>query len=487
MNYYRLQHILTTTVVLLLIGIVFSWPLVIGVIIKSAFGPTLEALSEPNRWSLQEVEFNRGWFNSEARTVFTLEGEFAKQTRDAQLSLDSKIPLQATLIHQIHHGPVLGMGRPSFLPALALIETTIEFPPETHNWLQQIFLEVTPIHLRTLFQWDGTVITRVESPAAQSTLKGGAKLNWQGIGGTLEIGKERNTILGDLTMPLLELANDAGRLTLEQFAIHLDTRQHLSGIWLGDIGVSLKSFGFTVPEKSDHNFIIAGLHATSISQERGKTFNAQITIDLDDLSIGGQPFSSGGFTAEVQGIDLISFAKLYKDLRALDQQPIINSAHEDKLKQLFVSQLPRLIRYSPEVGISRLALKTPQGVIEGKLRLIVVPELDNILPDFTPAQLIQNVDATIDISTPSILIADLLRTQVMREIISTGEFGNNREEIEKLAQAITEQRIAVLLAQNFLISEKERYRINAKFIKGKLEINGYQRNELFNFLGENSK
>lgn len=482
MNINRLKHIVTTTIVLLLIAIVFGWPLVTGVILKTAFPPTLEALSEPNRWSLHEGEFTRGWFNSEARSILTLEGDFAQQAHDAHLS-NSQLPFQVTLIHHIQHGPLLGMGRPSMLPALALIETTVEFPGEIQERLHNIFSGAAAIHLKTLFQWDGSIITRVESPTAQGIIKSGTKMNWRGMAGTLEISPERDIIKGEIAMPLLELINDAGRLTLEQFGIHLDTSRHPSGIWLGDIGCDFQTFAFTIPAKPEGNLLFSGMHAASISQAQGNTFHAQVSLDLDQISLAGQNFNSGGFTAELQRVDLTAFANLYQELKALEQQTIINSSQDEKLKQIIIKHLPELIRHSPEVGISRFALKTPQGIIDAKFRLTLDGKNNLPLNIFNPVQLSQNLDALIEINSPSALITDLLNAQIMREIMAAEELQkNNPDDLRKLAQIITEQRLAVLIAQGLLISENDRYRTQIKFSQGQLEVNSHPRNELLNLL-----
>ncbi|CAK0744072.1 hypothetical protein CCP3SC1_1430005 [Gammaproteobacteria bacterium] len=485
MNTNQLKRILTTILILVLLGIVLVWPLITGLALERNFGPALELLSEPSRWSLRETEFKRGWFNSEARSVFTLEGGLARQMREARYAVDPRMPLRVTLVHHIHHGPVLSMTRPSLLPAAALVETTVELPQDTQEWLQPLFGQEPPVRLRSLVRLNGEVICRIESAAGDGELKEGVRVHWQGIAGTLEIVSAWNTIQGGLTMPLLELSNDAGQLRFQQLGLHVNNQRHQAGLWLGDIHINLKALAFMIPGKPEQRLSFTGFSAASISQEENQSLHATISLDLAEMSMGGHPLGSGEFTMDLRGVDLAAISTLYNEMRNLEQQsPPTNYAQvEEKMKQAMVAQLPALIRHSPEIGITRLNLRTPQGVIQGKLQVTLAGEEG--LQNITPQEIFQRLGVDVELSAPLILVADLTQAQIAKEMIARGELSGGPLEREKLAQAaheIAEQRLSTLVGQGLLVRYSDRYTVQAKFAKGQINLNGRPRKELFGIL-----
>ncbi|CAK0748244.1 hypothetical protein CCP3SC5AM1_140024 [Gammaproteobacteria bacterium] len=480
----RLKQVVTIIVVLILGAIILIGPLVSGLVLERDFGSILGALSEPNRWSLVEAEFRRGWFNSESRSILTFEGELAKQIQEVRPSGDSE-PFQVTLVHRIKHGPVLDMGRSSLLPAAALVETDIEFSPNTRQWFQALFGKESPLRLRTLVRLDGEMISRIESPEVQGEPKEGAKVNWQGMGGTLEIGSARNTLRGGLKIPLLELTNDAGQLRFEQFEIRLDYQRHQAGLWLGDIDLDLKKLNFIFPEKAERQgFSFSGLNAASTSREEKNTLNALIAIDLDELSLGGYLLGSSGFTVELRGVDFFSFSRLYDKLRYLERQPEINNSQiDDEVKKIITEQLPGLMRHSPEVGITRLNLKTPRGEIQGKFRMVISGEEHTW--SITPLEILQRLGVEMELSAPSPIVTDFFQARAINEIIGQSEFNDksiDREQLIQVARNTAEQSLAALVGERLLLLSNDRYSTQATLIKGKININGRSRDDLFGIL-----
>jgi|GEM_PF-3940413 len=490
MNMNQLKRIFTTILTLILLGIVLIWPMMTGLVLERNFGPTLASLSEPGRWSLSEVEFKRGWFSSEARSTLTLEGGLARQMREARYSIDSRMPLQVMLIHYIQHGPVLSMERPSLIPAAALVETIVEFPPDTQELLQPLFGQEPPVRLRSLVRLNREVTSRIESPAGDGELKDGVRVRWQGITGTLEIGSAWNTIKGGLTMPLLELLNDAGQLRFQQLEVKINNQHHQVGLWLGDIHIDLKTLAFMIPGKPEQRLSFTGFSAASTSQEEDQNLHAVVSIDLEEMSMGGHPLGSGGFTIDLRGVDLLAFSTLYNEIKNLEQQSIAanNSKVEEKMKQAIIAQLPALMRRSPEAGITRLNLRTPQGVIQGKLQVNLTE--GEGLQDISSSEIFQRLSADVELSVPLTLVEDLTQAQIAREMIARGELSGGPLEREKLAQAaydIAKQRLSALVMQGFLIRYSDRYTTRAKFAKGEININGRPHNELLGILGRKAE
>lgn len=485
MNTKRVHHILTTIVFLILGTIVLVWPFVTGLVLKRDFKSVLENLSAPNHISIHEVEFKRGWFNSEARSILTLEGKFEKQVQATDNSTDQGIPFQLTLFHRIQHGPVLGIGRPSLLPAAALIETTVEFPPNTQAWLQSLFNQEPSIRLRTLVRLNGETITRIESPTAQGKFQDGATINWQGLGGTLEICDIKNMLHGAFTVPLLDLSNNAGQLRIEQLDVKIDYRHHPVGLWLGDIHLDLKTLAFMISGKSEQRFSITDFSASSASREEMKTLTALISMDLDDLSIGGRPLGSGGLTVDLRGVDLLAFSTMYHKIKYLKPSPEVDRSQvEEKVKQIIVTQLPSLMSYSPEVGISRLDLKTLQGPIQGKFQMSLSGGNENSR-NITLSEISKRLKVEAELSAPLVFVTELFQSWVINEIIATGEKSGetlDREQIINIARNTTEQYFSSLVANGLLMRLNDRYSAKIKFENGQMNINGRSRNELFEAL-----
>ncbi len=480
MDINRLKQSLTTIVTLLLVGIVLVWPLVTGFVLQGKFGATVGVLSAPNHWAMKETEFKRGWFHSEARTVLTLEGELAKQMREARHTIDPMMPVQVILIHHIQHGPVLSVERPFLLPAAAFIETTMEFPDDTKDWLKPVFGDAAPVRVRSLIRLNGDVISRFESPAVDGDLTDGTHLQWQGIGGTLEMGHNWETVRGNLTMPLLALSDGAGQLRLQQLEIQLDNHRHQGGLWLGEAKAAFKTLAFMVPSHPEYRFSLTGYSAMSAFREEEQTLHALVSMDLGDFSMGGHPLGAGGFTIDLRRVDLLAFTSLYNDLKYWEQLPVAKrSAAEKQVRQTMMTQLPWLLHYSPEFGISRLEIRTPQGIVRGSLRLALNGEGD--LAVVTPADILPRFSMELEANAPLNLVLDIVQTQVTKEMIAHGDLGGGLFGGDKLAldaRDAAEKRLSALVDQGLLMRYTDRYSMSATYTKGQLGVNGRPHNEL---------
>ncbi len=476
MNLFK--RILTSVVMLVLVGVVFVWPLVTGFALQGYFGVDLAAMSAPNRWSLRETDFQRGWFHSEAHSVLTLEGTLAKQMREARHVLDPRMPIQVQLIHHIQHGPVLSLERPFLIPAVALVETTLAFPQDTRDWLTPVFGQAPPVRVRSLLQLNGERISRIESPSVEGDLTDGTHLQWQGLGGTLDMTHDR--VIGNLSMPLLALSNDAGQLRIQGLALQIDSQRHPEGLWLGDQAATLGGLSFMVPSQPEYRISLTDFRAVSVFREEQKTLHAMISMDLGDFSMGGHLLGSGGVTLDLRQVDLMAFSVLYHALQDSARQGVGNRAEAlNQVKQIALQQLPALTQYLPAFGITRLDLRTPQGTLHGHLRILLTGASGT--PVVSPADLVQRLRVESELDAPVVLLTDWMQKQVTKEMIAQGKLSGGLLEGDKLTQAsrdTAEKRLSALVDQGLLVRYTDHYNVCADFTKGQLTVNDRPHNEL---------
>ena len=170
---------------------------------------------------------------------------------------------------------------------------------------------------------------------------------------------------------------------------------------------------------------------------------------------------------------------MYNHLKYLDRQAINDDAKiEDELKKIIVKQFPKLIRHSPEIMISRLDIKTPRGIINGKFKMNIINGDDNW--DVASLEILQHLGIELEISASSNLVKELFQTYAVNEIMKHNELNENMEpeKIIYLARNTAEKYLDNLVREKLLINTKDLYTAQAKYLKGNITINGYPRNEL---------
>ncbi|HKL78280.1 MAG TPA: YdgA family protein [Gammaproteobacteria bacterium] len=441
-------------------------PYVTGMQAEQAFEANLAALSQNPQVEATLLGYDRGWLGAEARTrvVFT--------------PLDERLSVQ--LKHDIRHGP-----RPGAM-GLAAVTSTPVVPAELQDTVDHYYGDQAPFTAELTIGLDGAQDITLSSPAFEGAPKGDptAEIQWGGLSGhiQLEPGAEAGT--AEFRLPELEVHNHEGNLMMGAVQAESRFRRKAEALWLGETQIKAERMELAVADpdtERDHRFTFRDLrgHHSVRDAEKGAFLTMASRWRVASAGLDGQAVSDAELAVEARHIHTPTLQTFNRRIRALQKRGLSQPALSRRTNQIMRELLPRFLENSPELAVTRLAFRAPQGDFQGSAEARYSGGAGNARAALAdPAQLLQHTTAGAEVSVAQSLLTRLLEQASRAQVAEKLGTGASAQEIDRTAQRMVQQRLGLLEALGFLETDNGRYTTEARWEKGRISVNGQPLNGL---------
>lgn len=424
-------------VVLLVVlaAVVLVSPGIVGRLAERNLESNLEwAAQEAGATALTGGSFDRGWFTSEGTRRIEIRHpdlrSIVAAVADVRATADAPPVLVVTT--RLDHGliPVTSMARESgsLAPALASAVSTLALEPGNGETIEI----------------PGTIVTRVGLTGTSTSHyrldpgafdDGSTRVEWQGADVTVRLDAGGSTVGFDAVIEPVDAAWPGEELAFGRIAFDGEQRKTQYGFNVGTVHAEIASLGGS----GDRG--VGAMSLTTVSELAGERVNGRTTLGVDDLVVPGVGTVNIDADMAVDGLDAASLQAI---LAAIEQAQGA-AAPEEALAAAYPAvedDVRRLLAAGAALRVEQLDVGLPQGLVTSKLH-VELPETD--LSAFTWAGALLALTATADIAVP---------VEAMDFVLTLNPQAN------------------ALIAMGFLKKEGDAYRLQAKYAKGLLTVNG---------------
>ncbi len=465
--------------VLLVLGLWGGTTYWFGVKTEERYRELLEEGSQGQYVKLRNESYNRGFMESQARTIV----DFRPPSDVAA----ANPPIRLILAHDISHGPFplrkSPDGRWHIKPVMAIWQTTIMLSPETRDRLAGFFAqipEMPPVQDHTVIDLDGSGEEHLVIPAFQHVLGGEDKaaVDWKGLSLQGRFSADLKALSGALSAPGLEVVAKDLALRISDLKSAFRSQEGISGLSLGDVSFDLAALEFAGKDQANEPqaLLIRSLALNTSSKASGDNIDSRLTVRADRVDVGETSYGPGVLAMELRNLDASSVVRLQEAARESQSQPPEQTAEATQLLMLarMGEILPALLKKSPELEITQLDVKTTDGDFSGQARIAFDGKKGG--PTLNLVTLFNALEAQAEFK-----VGDRLLRRVASGILKERTIAESREqqravpgtkELDAIAAAAVDEQLKTLMAQNILVRENGNYRAAAGYKAGQIVLNG---------------
>ncbi len=428
----------------------------------------LASWSQPGQVRMEVVEYRRGWLRSEAEVRVVLESLEMAATAQGEPGVARWSRLLQT--DRIHHGPLplvgAALGLPGFRPALAVVDSAVGLEAEASEGA-----EPTPfLRARTVLGFNGTAVSALRSDPVEAAVPQGT-VRWEGMTGTIQWpGDARAT--GKMESPGFHLSGEGMDVRLQGLAASFDLHRGVEGLVLGDYSVSVRRMAGAA--KEGESFSLDGITARTSAFAAGEVVHGSTALAVEEIVAGGETYGPASLELAVRNLDARSVARwqaLGGEMQGLAEDPEALTALLEREGRALA---PALLARSPEVEITALRFRGPQGEVSARAGV----SFDGGAPvDLdAPKTLLPRIRAQAEAKVPAALALLLARPQGERQVAAQEAAGRWRaktpEDRARRVEKATAQLLEGLVAQGLLEFDGGYYAVAARWAEGRLAVNG---------------
>lgn len=273
-------------------------PGLIGYSAEQSLRATLRTISQQGAYRIELVDFERGWFSSNASSKLVLEGQYAETLQQA-LDLDPGTALAVRFDHTISHGPILLRGG---FPKIgfAYAETELRLPEMIERLLAR-YLQGKPfLTFRTTFGLFGQSTTLVSNPDYTGAMGPHTSVEWDGASG--RIGTERRAFNVRLDMPLFKWEADERLLLVRGMSLRSDQKKRGRHVWLGDTDIRVREVRLMSPASGESARIDGLDYKVKTVADGADRLDASAVFGIDRAEFEGGSLGPSAWTIEVNNL-----------------------------------------------------------------------------------------------------------------------------------------------------------------------------------------
>jgi uncharacterized protein YdgA (DUF945 family) len=431
-----LRILITVTVLAGVLAVASCW--YAGQRIESGFSAQLAHFQHPEVQA-QLLDYQRGLFRSEARSQW--------QYRDRSFILQ----------HHIQHGP---------LPLGTLARMHSQLQPDSDQNMHGLLEADSPLHIYSRVHLNGSHQHQFSSPARHGLIDTVA-YDWGGLQAELQISRGRETIVGHLRIPRLQVGHnseDKG-LNLSGLQLQIDARHVAGRFWTGPLDLQLQELWI------DHPIEPARVQEFSLHLETstdGERLDIEHALQVAQLSFEGTQLHALHLDVMLGQLDARAFGSLLNSIK-LSQDPAQFQLH-------LLRSLPELLSQQPYLDLQQLRLEHPQGRLQLNARLGYLG--NGNLMQFRPAQ---DLHMHARLHASASLLQAMIAAQQYHELSRMAEmvgWDQDSEDFQSLLEQSIRAQQQQLLQRGWLREEGDDWLAEASFDEGQLRINGQPANAL---------
>lgn len=452
-------------VIALLGAVALALPFWFGIETEKTYQRLVQEFSQRAGAQLQSTTYERGWLRASAETVVRYPG----------------LPLQITLAHEIHHGPVaidqLLDGRFDAALVQARIKTRVQLVlrRETGQAEPRLTLKFPPMTAETVIALNGDGDFRAELPAKTQTGAEEPAIEWGAVSATMRFDREWTKFEINVQAPRISMARTRATsqpVILSGIAFRSDMHEGIAGYFFGDSSLVIKQV------KADPVMVIDGMRFGAVARPAGDNVNLMFTYGIDQVSVADRRFGPGRLTVEARRLDAAMLKKFENELNAI----YTKNLPEEQATLLILGRLLELVaglaKKTPELEITRLSINIDGHEITGKGKIV----LDGSKADLSenPMLLLTALRGEAELIVPAATLKPLFAPLIQRDIMESAQRGEiDPEELAQLSpetmSRIVDQALPLYLARNdftrLLVPVSGQYKVTAVFRRGQLLVN----------------
>ena len=454
-------------ILLLLIVAVGITPYWFGIQTEKTHGRIVKEVSEAGNLDVTLKSYKRSWLNSSAETVFEI--------RSGNQKIASLI-----IKDDISHGPLplKELFRDNFRlkPVQAIIYSTVKITTENQNELVDLLAKFPPAETKTTIYMSGDGESQLSVPSFSHRLKEkNGSISCEGL-------KSRTTFspnLRELTTSVESLGliakSDEFLLFIKNIEMNADLYTDARNLYSPLGNVMLKVGLIDIEKKqAKKRFSVENIELTGLTEVSNSNLNSTHRLGFASLRADGAKYGPGLYEIAIRKIDAPAWGRLQKTLKDVQK---VDAPDEKQSLIVFgkiIEILPDLLKKSPEIELTKLSLKTPEGEVLGRAKVIIDGSSPELIknPFFLLSSL--NAEAYISIPAPFFesMLRNLARKNLIAEIEERGYDIPSDREINELTSSAAAQELQSLVEQGIFVREEDDLKLRATYKQGELKLNG---------------
>lgn len=452
-----------------------------GILTEKAIKKNIEIVNQSNGLTAEIIQYDRGFASSDAKVKWRLhvpEGVAKDATGQAQIIPAQDYQMELPL--HIKHGPVFFTGnRLRF--GMGNAESVIPFPSQYVEQFNKLFTKesIKPqLDLNIFVNYLSQSTVNLNVPAFKLIAQDGSgQMHWMGMESTTLITSNVDKVVGDFVINGVEFSKDTAKMVLKKVSSDYDLHATKAGLMLGDATFNLSSL--MVTDKENKILDLDNLALRSDSDVKADLFHMNFIMSLKSLFANGQTYGPGDLKLSLRNLD----AEIVGKLNALVQE--MQNKPEAERQQAVISMmpmLPKLLSKGPQLELSTLTLKLPQGMLNGNL-LLSLPKMESN----NPFELIQKVEGKAKLQLPMVVVKQMMQQSVRQQLanqpikeeiikqLQTGQAkAANQPEpsLEELAAMRTDKQIEAMTNAGLIKAEGSDFVIEVTLQHGQFTVNG---------------
>lgn len=452
-----------------------------GILTEKTIKKNIEIVNQSNGLSAEMLQYDRGFYSSDAKVKWRLhvpEGV----TKDAagQAQIIPAQDYQMELPVHIKHGPVFfADNRLRF--GMGYAESVIPFPNQYTEQFNKLFTKesIKPqLDLNIFVNYLNQSTINLNVPSFKLIAQDGSgQMNSMGMESTTLITSNVDKVVGDFVIKGMEFSKDTSKMVLKKVSSDYDLHQTNSGLMLGNLTFTLSSM--MVTDKDNKILNIDNLVVRSDSDVKSDLFHMNFIMSLKSLFTNGQTYGPGELKLSLSNLDSEIVGKLNAQVQELQNKPELE--RQQALLGM-IPMLPKLLSKGPELELSTLTLKLPQGMLNGNL-LVTLPKSESS----NPFELIQKIEGKAKLQLPMAVVKQLMQQSVRQqlasqpikeEIIKQLQAGQSKAAnqpeptLEELAVIRTDKQLEAMTKAGLIVAKGSDYVVEVTLKQGQFTVNG---------------
>lgn len=464
-------------VVIILAVLVLGGYYGMGILTENTIKRNIEIVNQSNGILAEIVQYDRGFFSSDAKIKWRLHvPERVTKNAEGQSQVIAAQDFDMQLPVAIKHGPVfVADNRLRF--GMGYAKSVVPFPHQYSEQFNKLFTEESTkpqLDLSIFVNYLNRSTIELSVPSFKLIGKNGdGQMDWMGMNSTTSISSGANKVDGDFVIEGMQFTKDDSNVVLKTVTTDYDLHQTSTGLLLGDAKFTFPSLVVNV--KGNKQFEMTDFSLRSDSDVVDNLFSTQIIMSLKSLFANGQTYGPADFKLSLKNIDATVLTKLNEQANAMQHG---TELQRQQAMLAMIPELPKLLSKGPELDLSELTVKLPQGTVKGNLH-VALPKMDSS----NPFELMQKIEGKARFQMPTVVVKQLMQQSIMQQMVTQpqmkAEFMKQLEMtqttpepgIEQIAALRADKQLQALEKSGLIVLDGADYIIESSLSQGKFLVN----------------
>lgn len=409
------------------------------------FNQTLSPLANL-KWS--DRHYNRGWFSSNAQSMFEI----------TDVAKPAAVDQRFMMVHKIHHG---------FLPLRATHIETILYTkstssknltvPELTTDSRELLKAQTVVNLA-----GDTLTTLTTSPLSWRDENSHFQVDWQRWQGEIQVKQSAMMINAYLHSPQIRLDTMPGQIDIQSLGFTLQLPSGSTTVREGRGNLTMAQIQLLPHHQSQQSPIsLAGVTITTQNQIASDHLTIALATTVQQIQVGKTLYGPGYCEMELRHLPLENLVGIIKTLAEGGRSEWSPEHFKLMMLGIFFQHGITLLNNSPEFAITRLNFDTPEGRLEGSLQVKMAEKI-GVSVLFKPWSVLDTLSGRLEMRLPTTMLHHLVAMLLDSSTTAKKTIANS-----------VQQRIQTWLDQGILINYGNHdYSILLQFQQGELQFHG---------------